>query len=102
MATKATKPAKKAAAAKATPAAKAASPRKAAPARPARRQALVTGATSGIGRAAAIGLARAGLDVAILARDPGRGEAARQAIRAAAPGSTVEVLPGDLASQASV
>lgn len=39
---------------------------------PAARTGLVTGATRGIGRAVAIGLARAGLDVALLARDTGR------------------------------
>jgi retinol dehydrogenase-12 len=66
-----------------------------------RRQALVTGGTSGIGHAAAIGLAKAG-DVTLLARDAGRGEAARSSILEAVPGATVHVLEGDLASQASV
>lgn len=67
-----------------------------------RRQALVTGATSGIGHATAIGLARAGLEVTILARDERRGEAARQSILLAVPGAVVHVLHGDLASQASI
>ena len=68
----------------------------------ARRQAVVTGGTSGIGHATAVGLAKAGLDVTLLARDATRGEAARQAILAAVPGATVHVLEGDLASQKSV
>jgi NAD(P)-dependent dehydrogenase (short-subunit alcohol dehydrogenase family) len=90
----------KAAATKATAPKRAPTPRAAA--RSPARQALVTGGTSGIGRAAAIGLAKAGLEVTLLARDEGRGEAARQAILEAVPGATVHVLEGDLASQASV
>jgi len=78
---------------------KPAAPRKA---EPARRQAVVTGGTSGIGHAVAVGLAGAGLDVTLLVRDPGRGETARKAILAAAPDATVHVVEGDLASQASV
>lgn len=64
--------------------------------------ALVTGATGGIGKAAAIGLAKAGFNVVLLARDHGRGEAAAKDVVAAAPDASVEVLIGDLASQASV
>ena len=41
---------------------------------------VVTGATSGIGRATAIALSKMGAKVLITARDPGRGLAAAQAI----------------------
>lgn len=44
------------------------------------KTAVVTGATSGIGKAAAEGLARLGARVVIVARDPIRGEAARAAL----------------------
>jgi NAD(P)-dependent dehydrogenase (short-subunit alcohol dehydrogenase family) len=77
----------------------AARPRAAAPQR---KLALVTGGTSGIGHAAAVGVAKAGLDVVLLVRDRARGEAARQDVLAKAPGAKVELLEGDLASQASV
>ncbi len=63
---------------------------------------MVTGATAGIGRALAEKLAAAGLTVAIVARDPGRGEAARAAIAAASGSEQVELYPGDLSSLASV
>ena len=45
-------------------------------------QVLITGATSGIGQAAAAELARRGADVTITARDDGKGRAAATAIRA--------------------
>jgi retinol dehydrogenase-12 len=64
--------------------------------------ALVTGATSGIGKATATGLARTGFHVVLLARDAKRGKAAAADIAAQVPGASVEVLQGDLASQASV
>src|SRR5688572_28861507 len=66
------------------------------------RQAFVTGATSGIGHAAAVGLAQAGLEVTLLVRDLDRGEAARKDILEKAPGATVHLAEGDLASQRSV
>jgi NAD(P)-dependent dehydrogenase (short-subunit alcohol dehydrogenase family) len=50
------------------------------------RVALVTGATSGIGRAAATRLAGLGGSVHFLARDPGRAERARREIAAAVSG----------------
>lgn len=66
------------------------------------KTALVTGATSGIGKATAFGLAREGARVVLLARDATRGEATAQEIRQAVPGAQTEVLLGDLSSQASV
>lgn len=65
------------------------------------RVCLVTGATSGIGRATALGLARLGATVALVARDRECGEAAAAEIRAAT-GSPVELLLCDLSVQASV
>ena len=66
------------------------------------RIALVTGAASGIGRATSIGLARAGVRVALLVRNPGRGEQAIRDIRATVPDAQLEVLECDLASQSSI
>lgn len=51
------------------------------------RDVLVTGASSGIGEAAARQLAEAGARVHLLARSPERGEAARERVLAAAPGA---------------
>lgn len=68
----------------------------------AQKIALVTGATSGIGKATATGLASKGFHVVLLARDTKRGSAAVDEIRGKVEGASVEVLEGDLASQASV
>jgi NAD(P)-dependent dehydrogenase (short-subunit alcohol dehydrogenase family) len=65
------------------------------------RVALVTGATNGIGRVTAREFARMGARTLIVARDPGRGEAAAREIRAAT-GALVEVLVADLSSREQV
>ena len=67
-----------------------------------RKRALVTGANSGIGKAAALGIAKAGYDVTLVVRNPARGEAAAKEIRAAAPGTTVDLLEMDLSMQLSI
>lgn len=63
---------------------------------------LVTGANRGIGKATAIGLARSGARVAIVSRDRGRGEAARNEIQNAAGNRSVELFLADLSSQESI
>jgi NAD(P)-dependent dehydrogenase (short-subunit alcohol dehydrogenase family) len=57
---------------------------------------LITGATSGIGYAAAVALARRGAVVHFLARDRGRAERARQAIAAASGSSAISYGLADL------
>lgn len=66
------------------------------------KTALVTGATHGIGRAAAEALARLGAGVVLVARDCDRGERARDEIRRAAGHEDVSVLLADLSVQAQV
>lgn len=66
------------------------------------RVVLVTGASSGIGREAAVGLARQGNTVVVTSRDPGRGEAALADVRARAGAGEVHLLPLDLASFTSI
>jgi retinol dehydrogenase 14 len=62
---------------------------------------LVTGGTSGIGKATALGLARLGAHLAITGRDRGRAEDAAREIRAAA-GGQVDAFVADLSSQSEV
>jgi NAD(P)-dependent dehydrogenase (short-subunit alcohol dehydrogenase family) len=66
------------------------------------RTALVTGATSGIGRAIAEALAAAGLTVVLVARDEARGEATRNEIVTATGNDRISVVRGDLADMSSV
>lgn len=66
------------------------------------RVALVTGATSGIGKATAMGLARMGAHVVLVARDRAKGEATRAEIVAQTGNGAVDLLLADLSSQASV
>jgi retinol dehydrogenase 14 len=66
------------------------------------RTCLVTGATSGIGKAAASALARLGAELVLVARDPARGQATADELRVATGNPRVELLLADLASQASI
>lgn len=67
------------------------------------KQVLITGATNGIGLAAAEALAARGADVAIVGRNETRAKIAAARVRtAAAGGATVGTLIADLSSQAAV
>jgi NAD(P)-dependent dehydrogenase (short-subunit alcohol dehydrogenase family) len=65
------------------------------------KRVLITGATRGIGLAAAQALARRGAKLAIVARDDARGAEAVTSIEGEG-GSTVDLLHADLTSQASI
>jgi NAD(P)-dependent dehydrogenase (short-subunit alcohol dehydrogenase family) len=66
------------------------------------RLAVVTGANSGLGIVVAEQLARAGADVILACRDPGRGQAAAERIAGRVPGGRVETRRLDLADLGSV
>ena len=69
---------------------------------PGEKIAVVTGGTSGIGKATATGLARSGATVVLFARDAARASAASADILSAVPGAKVAFVLGDLSSQSSV
>src|SRR5215212_1835289 len=60
---------------------------------------LITGATSGIGKATAMGLASMGASVVMVGRDRGRGEAALAEIKEKSPNASVDLMLADLSSQ---
>jgi retinol dehydrogenase 14 len=66
------------------------------------RVCLITGATSGIGKATAHGLAAMGASVVLIGRDPQKGEATAQEIREDTGNEEVELLRADLSSQTSI
>jgi NAD(P)-dependent dehydrogenase (short-subunit alcohol dehydrogenase family) len=63
---------------------------------------LITGATNGIGKAAALELAKEGTTVVIVGRDKTKTEAVATELRSASGNKNVEYLLADLSSQASV
>ena len=63
---------------------------------------LVTGASAGIGKAAATELARLGARVVMAVRDPEKGERARREVLGATGRAAVELAVVDLESQASI
>lgn len=66
------------------------------------KRCVITGATSGIGQATAIALARAGADLTLVCRSRERGETTRARIHTAAPEAAVDVVIADLSSQDEV
>jgi NAD(P)-dependent dehydrogenase (short-subunit alcohol dehydrogenase family) len=66
------------------------------------RRCVVTGATSGIGRATAVGLAREGARLALVCRDPMRAEETVAEIHDRTGSRDVEIFRADLASRDSV
>ena len=66
------------------------------------RVCVVTGASGGIGKAAAAGLARLGATVAIVVRRPDAGREVISEIRRATPGADVHLVLADLSAQTQV
>jgi len=63
---------------------------------------LITGASSGIGRETALGIARLGATTVLLCRDASKARAARDEIRARSGNAAISILLADLASQVSI
>jgi len=63
---------------------------------------LVTGASSGIGKATALGLARMGATVVIVCRDADKGQAALAEIKQKSGNNSIDLIVADLSSQAAI
>ena len=63
---------------------------------------VITGATNGLGRLAALDLARGGAQLALIARSPQKADALRREIEQAAPGTPVDLFRADLSLLADV
>ena len=63
---------------------------------------LVTGASSGIGKATATAMAKVGANVIMVSRDESRGEAARTQVASESGDQPVDLMTADLSSLASV
>lgn len=66
------------------------------------RVCVITGASSGIGKATALQLATLGATVVLVCRNPERAEATRKEIREAARTDAIDVLLADLSAQAEI
>ncbi|MEE8590878.1 MAG: SDR family NAD(P)-dependent oxidoreductase [Spirochaetia bacterium] len=63
---------------------------------------LITGGSAGVGRAAALGLARMGARIVLLSRDRQRAEQTRQELAASTGNERIELLQADLSEWASI
>ena len=66
------------------------------------RVCLITGSTSGIGKATAMGLASMGASIVMVSRDRGRGEAALAEIKERSSNASVDLMLADLSSQEDI